>query len=46
MAETLILSFYPTNHYPDKGLRWVEMLLIDSLSQLLGIKFASHKKVL
>jgi hypothetical protein len=46
MAETLILSFYPTNNSPSKGLRCVDMALIDKIYQLFGVKFASHEKVL
>ncbi len=46
MAETLILSFYPTNDSPSKGLRLVEMVLIEKIYQLLRVKFASHEKVL
>jgi hypothetical protein len=46
MAETLILSFYPTNNSPSKGLRLVEIALIDNNYQLFGVKFASHEKVL
>ncbi|MEC4815584.1 MAG: hypothetical protein SAK29_20255 [Scytonema sp. PMC 1069.18] len=46
MAETLILSFYPTIHSPAKGLRYFSDEFIDTVSHLLEPKFAPHKKVL
>ncbi|WP_158333119.1 hypothetical protein [Calothrix sp. PCC 6303] len=44
MAETLILSFYPTNRYPGKGLMLLEYGLITKNYQLFRKNFTPHKK--
>jgi hypothetical protein len=46
MAETLILSFYPTNRSLYKGLRRCSEVFFHIYLQLFWKKFASHKKVL